>query len=103
MSGEEVTTRMVSIEGRLPGRALLTGALDDEAHERWAKTREELEDLPIIIEEDLSGVLDIRARARRRAAEVGGLGLVVVDYLQLLRAAPEPRAANRRSPTRAGT
>ena len=84
MSGDEVTTRMVSIEGRLPGRALLTGALDDEAHERWAKTREELEDLPIIIEEDLSGVLDIRARARRRAAEPGGLGLVVVDYLQLL-------------------
>lgn len=93
MSAEEVTARIVAIEGRLSGRALLAGDLDDEAHERWARTRAEVEDLPLIVEEDLTGVLDIRARARRRAAEVGGLGLVVVDYLQLLpsRAGAESR------------
>src|SRR6185503_13589497 len=47
-----------------------------------------LNEAPILIDETPSlNPLELRARARRKAREYGGLGLVVVDYIQLMQAA----------------
>ena len=41
-------------------------------------------------------IMEIRAKARRLKSRAGGLGLIVVDYLQLMTAVPVPRAVRLR-------
>jgi replicative DNA helicase len=65
--------------------------------DRWPKVLRAVEKLaaaPIFIDDSSDiGVLEMRAKARRLHARHGGLGLIVVDYLQLVR--PDGRADSR--------
>ena len=89
-------------EGRL--QRLRTGRLQEEdwskIARRWAgSARRQLfiDDNPMVT------VMDIRAKARRVKASCGDLGLVAVDYLQLMPAAAAPRTARSRSARSAET
>lgn len=92
MSKEQLAHRMICSEARVDGMRLRTGYLrtntdDDESDwTRLGRAIGRLGDLPIYIDDssDIS-VLDMRAKCRRLKSE-HGLGLVVVDYLQLVRA-----------------
>lgn len=99
MSEEELVQRFVASQARLSGDAMRKGRLDKSDWPRVLEAAQTFEDVPIWIDEssDISA-LEIRTKARRidgkaRAKYGRGLGLIVVDYLQLLR--PSERAENR--------
>lgn len=91
MSKEQLAHRMICSEAKVDGMRLRTGFLrthteDDESDwTRLGRAIGRLGDLPIFIDDssDIS-VLDMRAKCRRLKSE-HGLGMIVIDYLQLIR------------------
>jgi replicative DNA helicase len=87
MSAEQVTLRMISSLGRVSQSQLRTGDLSAEDWPRITSATEVLSQAPIYIDETPALTpTDLRARARRLKREKG-LGLIVVDYLQLMQVA----------------
>lgn len=85
MSAEQLAMRMIAAQGGIDQNKLKTGRLE---HNDWKKVNEamsELSDTNLYIE-DASGisVSEIRAKCRRLATQGPGLGLVLIDYLQLI-------------------
>ena len=94
MSKESLVQRMLTSEARLDAQAMRTGRLRDDDWPRLARAAGILAQAPIYID-DAPGmtVLDMRAKARRLKADPDSkLGLIVVDYLQLMTG---PSAENR--------
>ena len=95
MSESELAQRFIASQARIKGDELRKGRV---AENRWPKILEASQRLSQarLFVDDTSdlGILEIRAKARRlHAKEPGGLGLVIVDYLQLMR--PDGRTDNR--------
>ena len=85
MSSSQLAMRLLGSHGRLDQHMLRTGRLTDEDFRRLTRAMGELNDVPIYIDESAAlNPLDLRARARRLHRQYGGLGLIVVDYLQLM-------------------
>lgn len=84
MSGEQLALRLISSLGRIDQSKVRTGRLDDEDWPRITSAVTLMSEAPIFID-DTAGLspTEIRARARRLKRE-HGIGLVVVDYLQLM-------------------
>jgi replicative DNA helicase len=81
----ELTQRLVSSFGRVDAKRLKTGRLDDRDWQRITDAVSRLAEAPLYIDDDPGAtMLEIRAKARRLKARQGDLGLVVVDYLQLM-------------------
>ncbi|MGH2954226.1 MAG: replicative DNA helicase, partial [Solirubrobacterales bacterium] len=94
MSEAEIAHRFIACRARIPNDKLRKGKVSDRDWPKVLKASNELESAPLWVDEssDLS-MLELRAKTRRLAASVGGkLGLVIVDYLQLMRA-EDPRAS----------
>ncbi len=85
MPAIQMVQRMLSAEGNIDAQVFRTGNLDEEDWEKLTMAIGTLAEVPIFID-DTPGltVFDIRAKLRRLQAE-HGLGLVVIDYLQLIR------------------
>jgi replicative DNA helicase len=87
MSASQLAMRMLSSMAKLDQTKLRTGRLNDE---EWGKLTDEigrLNEAKIHVDETAAlNSLELRARARRMKREYGKLGLVVVDYLQLMSA-----------------
>lgn len=85
MPGEAIVMRMLSSLCRIDQLRIRTGKLADEDWPRISSTVSMLSDAPLFID-DTPGLspAEMRARARRLAKEHGQLGLIVVDYLQLM-------------------
>lgn len=86
MGGTQLVLRLLSSVARVDQNALKNGILDDK---HWAKLNaavHTLSDAPIFIDETPGlTALEIRARSRRLARRFDGqLGLIVIDYLQLM-------------------
>jgi replicative DNA helicase len=85
MSKEQIVMRFLSSESEVEFSKLRTGALSSAEWPKLAQAADTLYKAPIFIDDSPSlGVLDLRARARRLKKE-HNLGLLVVDYLQLMR------------------
>jgi replicative DNA helicase len=85
MSGPQLATRFLSSVGRIDQGRLRTGRLTDDDWERLSMALGKLHDAPIHIDETGSiSPTDLRARARRLHRQYGKLGLIVIDYLQLM-------------------
>ncbi len=84
MPGEQLAMRMMSSLGRIDQHKVRTGKLGDDDWPRLTSAVGILSEAPIYID-DTPGLTptDLRARARRLARE-HGLGLIVIDYLQLM-------------------
>jgi replicative DNA helicase len=85
MSGPQLALRFLSSAGRIDQTRIRTGKLSDEDWERMTVALGKLHEAPLHIDE--TGALnasDLRARARRLHRQCGPLGLIVVDYLQLM-------------------
>jgi replicative DNA helicase len=85
MGASQLALRMVGSLGRIDQNHLRTGALRDDEWGRLSEAVEKLGKVSLFIDE--SGSLspaELRARARRQARQCGQLGLIVVDYLQLM-------------------
>ncbi len=91
MPGEQLTMRMMSAVGRIDQRKLRTGNLDDDDWPRMTSATGFLQDAPIYIDDTPALTpSEIRARSRRLKRE-HGLGLVVIDYLQLMQGSGNSR------------
>ncbi len=85
MGAAQLVMRMLGSVGKLNQQDLRSGRLGDDDWGRLTHALGKLNDAPIFIDETpgLSS-LDLRARARRLHRQHGKLGLIVVDYLQLM-------------------
>jgi replicative DNA helicase len=84
MSSEQMTLRMISSLGRVNASHLRTGNFTDEDWSRIQGAMAQLSGAPIYLDESPALTpTELRARARRLKRE-RGLGLVIVDYLQLM-------------------
>lgn len=92
----ELTQRLLSSEGLVDAHRLRTGRLRETDWPKIGTATSRLSDAPIFIDDNPSAtVMDIRGRARRLKKAQGDLGLVVVDYLQLMTGTRGGRAENR--------
>ena len=90
MPSEQIVMRMLSSLGRIDQTRLRTGDLKDEDWDRFASAVSQLKDKRLYIDDTAALTPgEVRSRARRVARETGGLDLVMVDYLQLMRTANE--------------
>ncbi len=86
MGAAQLAERLASSLSRIPAQRLKAGTLDEGEWGRFADAAERMQRLRMEIDE-IAGlsVAELRARARRIARQFGGaLGLIVVDYLQLM-------------------
>lgn len=85
MSMNHVVQRMLCAEARVEAYRLRTGRLGDKDWPKLTTAAGRLSEAPIHIDDSASmNVLELRAKARRVKAE-HGIGLLVIDYLQLLK------------------
>jgi len=85
MSMSHVVQRMLCSEARVEAYRLRTGRLGDKDWPKLTTAAGRLSEAPILIDDTASmNVLELRAKARRVKAEQG-IGLILVDYLQLLK------------------
>jgi len=84
MSAEQLATRIISEQSYIPSERIRRGRIDSDEFDRLVEVSQELQNLPLFI--DQTGgitVAQLAARARRLKRQ-RGLGFIVVDYLQLL-------------------
>jgi replicative DNA helicase len=99
MSDSELAQRLIAKRARISSDKLRKGQVAEREWAKVLKVCNELEQAPLWIDESSDlGMLDLRAKARRlHASEIangnGGLALIVLDYIQLMRA--EDMRANR--------
>lgn len=85
MSAEQLATRMLSSLGQIEGRKLATGNLLNNDWKRVNEAISQLSDAKIYMD-DTPGITigEIRSKCRRLASSDEGLGIVIIDYLQLI-------------------
>ena len=93
MGAEQLVQRMLASEGLIDSQHLRTGQLTDEEWRKLVVAAGSLDNTSIYID-DTPGIKmsEIRAKARRLAKEKRNLGLIVIDYLQLIEG---PRSESR--------
>ncbi|MDD5385062.1 MAG: replicative DNA helicase [Gallionella sp.] len=85
MGASQLAMRMLGSVGKLNQHDLRTGRLQDDDWGRLTHALGKLNDAPIHIDESAAlSALEVRARARRLHRQHGGLGLIVLDYIQLM-------------------
>ena len=85
MGASQLALRMVGSQGRIDQQHLRTGRLGNDEWSRLTEAVERLSKAAIFIDETPAlNPAELRARARRQARQCGKLGLIVVDYLQLM-------------------
>ena len=95
MSGIQLVTRMLCSEARVDMSRVRNGQLSDREFQRLADTAGKLSEAKIFIDDtsDMT-VMELRSRARRLMAE-HDLGLLIIDYLQLMTGTSRSNSENR--------
>jgi replicative DNA helicase len=92
MSGTQLVTRMIGSVAKVDQLKVRTGRIADDEWPRLTDAWGRLNEAPLFIDETPAlNALELRARARRLHRQVGGpgLGLIVIDYLQLMTASSQ--------------
>ncbi|MDM8548344.1 replicative DNA helicase [Candidatus Venteria ishoeyi] len=85
MPGEQLAMRLMSSLGRIDQHKVRTGKLDDDDWPRLTSAISMLAETPLFIDDTPAlSPTELRARSRRLMREHGQLGLIVIDYLQLM-------------------
>ncbi len=81
----ELSQRILCSDARVDANRVKTGRLDEADWNRISHSVGRLAEAPIYIDDNAhTSVMEIRAKARRLQSRVGSLGMVVVDYIQLM-------------------
>ncbi len=84
MSAEQLATRIISEQAGIPSEKIRRGLINEDEFKRLVDTSREMANLPLFIDQTGGiSIAQLAARARRLKRQ-HGLGLIVVDYLQLL-------------------
>ncbi len=85
MGEDELAKRLISAYGNIPHEVLKNGKLEEEHWTNFWKATQDLRDTQLLIDPaDSLSIGKIRSRARKLKSRYGQLGLIVVDYLQLV-------------------
>ena len=96
MASMQLTTRLIGSVGRVDQHKMRTCQLDDDDWEKLTDSLGQLNEAPIHIDEGSAlNTFEVRARARRLQRQVGQLGLIVIDYIQLMSAPIGKQTENR--------
>jgi len=96
MGATQLAMRLLGSIARVDQHKMRTGRLNDEEWSRLSTAMGKLHDAPIFIDETAAlNSLELRTRARRIHRQCGKLGLVMVDYLQLMSAPSSSQGENR--------
>ena len=88
MGSLQLAMRLIGSVGKLDQHVLRTGRLSEGDWSRFTEALSQLDASPMYIDETPAlNPFELRARARRLARQVGGLGLIIVDYIQLMQSA----------------
>ncbi len=95
MSADQLATRILSEQSKIVAEEIRTGKLDNQKFRDFARAAQALESLPLYID-DTPGltIAALRTRARRLKRR-HGIGLIIVDYLQLLQGSGRSSDGNR--------
>ena len=85
MGAESLVDRMLAAEGLVESHSIRTGQLTEEEWRKYTIAQGNLANASIYID-DTPGIriTEIRSRSRKLAQETGNLGLILIDYLQLI-------------------
>jgi replicative DNA helicase len=87
MSNEQLSMRLLTAEARIDSNRLRTGFISQEDWQNVTDAASVLNELPIFIDDTPNiSVMDVRAKSRKLFQKHGELGLVIIDYLQLMKA-----------------
>jgi len=87
MGASQLAMRLIGSVGKLDQHKLRTGRLQNDDWDRLSTAVGRLSEAPILIDETPAlNAIEVRSRARRLMRQYGKLGLVIVDYLQLMQA-----------------
>jgi replicative DNA helicase len=87
MGATQLALRMIGSVGRLDQHKLRTGRLAADDWDKLSTALGRLNEAPIVIDETPAlNAIEVRSRARRLLKQYGKLGLVIVDYIQLMQA-----------------
>lgn len=85
MGAEQLALRMLCSVGRLDAQRVRTGRLHEEDWDRLTHAVQRMKGVQVHIDETPGlNPLELRSRARRLARQAGALGLIIVDYIQLM-------------------
>jgi replicative DNA helicase len=86
MSNEQLSMRLLTAEARIDSNRLRTGFISQEDWQNVTDAASTLNELPIFIDDTPNiSVMDVRAKTRKLFQKHGELGLVIIDYLQLMK------------------
>lgn len=95
MSAEQLATRIIAEQSAIPSERIRRGKIDKDEFDRLVEASQTLQALPLFIDETGGiSVAQLAARARRLKRQKG-LGLIIVDYLQLLTGSSRRSSENR--------
>lgn len=85
MAKNEIMDRLISFTSRVKSWNILTGNLSEEEFSRIGDAMGEIGEVPLYIDDSSSmNILQLRNKARRFAHEHDDIGMIIIDYLQLL-------------------
>lgn len=85
MSKEQLVQRMLCSEAEIDSNRLRTGHMQVEDWSKLSKVMGDLADAPIFIDDSPGvSVMEVRAKCRRLCMEYKDIGLIIIDYLQLM-------------------
>jgi len=87
MSSEQLSTRILAEQSRIKSNDIRRGKISEEEFDKFIETSKNISELPLYIDETPAISIAALSNRARRIKRIYGLDLVVVDYIQLMRAA----------------
>jgi replicative DNA helicase len=87
MSSEQLSTRILSEQSKIRSNDIRRGKVSEKEFEKFIETSKNIFELPLYIDETPAITIAAISNRSRRIKRLFGLGLVVVDYIQLMRSA----------------
>lgn len=86
MANEQLSMRLLTSEARIDSNRLRTGFISQEDWQNTTDAAGVLNDLPVFIDDTPNiSAMEVRAKARRLYQKHGEIGLIIIDYLQLMK------------------
>ena len=95
MSSEQLSTRILSEQARIKSDDIRRGKVTEDEINRYIETSRNIYNLPLYIDETPAITIATLCNRARRIKRLFGLSLIVVDYIQLMRAPSNNRTDNR--------
>ena len=86
MSSEQLSTRILAEQSRIKSNDIRTGKISEEQFDKFIETSKNISELPLYVDETPAISIAALSNRARRIKRLYGLDMVVVDYIQLMRA-----------------